>query len=102
MLVEELKTTTALVKDILKNDYKARESDNYLYVKVVSRVNPQALSRPFDDVMYSLKSLGLPSFETVRRARAKIQAAHPELKGSERVQEFRKENEEVFREYAKR
>lgn len=98
---EELKTTTKLVKYLLETEPRTRDSDNYLYVRVVSKIYPQAVSMPFINVMYNLDGLGLPCFETVRRSRAKIQAEHPELKGSSIVQDFRTANEEIFREYAR-
>ena len=98
---DELKNTTKLVKYLLETEPKTRDSDNYLYVRVVNKIYPQAISMPFINVMYNLEGLGLPCFETVRRSRAKIQAKHPELKGSPVIQDFRAANEEVFREYAR-
>lgn len=98
---EELKNTTRLVKYLLETEPKTRDSDNYLYVRVVNKIYPQAVTMPFINVMNNLDGLGLPCFETVRRSRAKIQAKHPELKGSPVVQDFRTANEEIFREYAR-
>ena len=42
-----------------------------------------------------------PAFETVRRARQKVQERNPELQGVERIKAKRKENEEIFREFAR-
>lgn len=97
---KELKNTTELVKVILRDYPMARDSDNYLYIRVMKELNPDTCNMPFAQVMLNLKELGLPCYETVRRSRAKIQSEHPELKGTKRVQEVREENEEIFREYA--
>ena len=43
----------------------------------------------------------IPSFETVRRWRQKIQETHPELRGDEKVRLFRKEREIEMRELMK-
>lgn len=96
---EELKQTQTLVKDILTKYPMARDSDAYLYIRVVKVLNPNALDDKFYNVMLNLKELGLPCFETVRRSRAKLQSTYPELKGSEKVQDFRTMNEEIYREF---
>lgn len=38
----------------------------------------------------------LPSFETIRRCRAKIQAERPDLRAKENVIAFREENEQAY------
>ena len=96
---EELKNTQTLVKDLLTKYPMARDSDAYLYVRVVKELNPSVLDRKFSEVMLNLKDMGLPCFETVRRSRADIQSKNPELKGSDRVQDFRTMNEEIYREF---
>lgn len=50
---------------------------------------------------YESKSLNLPPFESVRRARQKIQRAHPELRSTPEVEEQKILNEEIVRDYAK-
>ena len=97
----ELVKTNDLVKDILVRFPDTRDSDMYLYYKVVNELNPQAVSMPFGSVLLRLDELGLPCFETVRRTRQKIQAEHPDLKGSVVVQSLRSVNEEIFKEYAR-
>jgi len=93
----EFKRTRAIVKAILEECPKSRNSDNVLYSKVVEKLNRGALQKPFVEVMFSLDELGLPCFETVRRTRQKLQAEHPELQACEEVQDFRTEREEEFR-----
>ena len=81
---EELETTEKLVKRILIEYPMARSSDSYLYIRVVKALCPEALNKPFSEVMFNLKELGLPCFETVRRSRQKIQNENPILKANER------------------
>lgn len=98
---KELLNTTDLVKKILLDDPKARDSDNHLYCAVVISVNPDALTKPFWEVLEHMNDFGLPCFETVRRARQKIQAEHPDLKACEVVESLRSINEEIYKEYAR-
>ena len=49
-----------------------------------------------------LSEFGLPTTETVRRTRQKIQAANPWLAGNRCVRKMRQKNEQAFREYARK
>ena len=101
----DLKNTTALVKSILEQDKQCRNSDSFLYLKVLSVVGKQKgidlekMTVPY--FLLNLHGAGMPPFESVRRARQKIQAAHPELAACERVEGFRLENEAEYRAYAR-
>lgn len=100
----DLKNTTALVKSILEQDEQCRNSDSFLYLKVLSAVAKQKgidlekMTVPF--FLMNLHGAGLPPFESVRRSRQKLQQHHPELAANETVQGFRAENEREFRAYA--
>ena len=102
--MNDLKNTTALVKSILEQDKQCRNSDSFLYLKVLSAVAKQKeidlekMTVPY--FLINLHGAGLPPFESVRRARQKIQATFPELAACERVEGFRAENETQFRAYA--
>lgn len=98
---KELKTITAIVKDILEHDPKARNSDEYLYLKVCEKVSGMCMNLPFWKVFLNRKAYGLPPFETVGRARRKLQETHPEFAGNCTVEAQRELNEEVFRDYAR-
>lgn len=103
--MNELKTTTALVKSILETDKQCRNSDSFLYLKVLSEMSKQKgidiekMSVPY--FLTNLHGAGLPGFETVRRTRQKIQQHHPELSACEAVEGFRNANEAEFRAFAK-
>ncbi len=100
----DLKTTKALVKSILEQDKQCRNSDSFLYLKVLSvaaqqkGIDLEKMTVPY--FLVNLHGAGLPPFESVRRARQKIQAAHPELAASESVEGFRAENEAEYRAFA--
>ena len=103
--METIKNTSDLVKAILQDDKQARNSDSYLYLKVISNtankigVNLHGLSVPM--FLLNGADMGFVGFETVRRARQKIQAAYPELAACNRVEGFRTENEAAFRDYVR-
>lgn len=99
---KELKTITAIVKDILVNDPQSRNSDEYLYYKVCQKVGGRFVTLPFWQVVVNRKKYGLPSYETVGRARRKLQETHPELAGNSTVEAHRMLNEEVFKDYARK
>ena len=104
-ITAELKNTNDVVKEILKQSPKARSSDSYLIYEVLATIGKrngidiENMSLPH--FLLHMKEYGFPSFETIRRTRQKIQAAHPELAGSDDVKTQRKANEAVFRGYAK-
>ena len=103
--LRELQATSHIVKEILEECPEARNSDNLLYIKVCSRIGKtngfdiNKMSMP--TILLNLKELNLPVFETVRRARQKIQAEHKHLAANTDVEAQRMLNEESFRTYAK-
>ena len=103
--MSDLYSVHNIVKQILVESKQARNSDSFLYYKVLKRIGEckgidiDNMSVPH--LFLNLKTYGLPIFETVRRARQKIQHDDPELAACKAVKEAREENEEVFREYAK-
>lgn len=96
----EMFNTTALVKDILIVDEKARDSDNYLYLKVIERKGIHADEVTVATYLTNIIALGCPPFESVRRARQKIQAKFPELSASDTVKRYRAENERDVKAFA--
>lgn len=104
--MEKLRNIEKLVFDILQEIEAARGDDYLLYYLVVReyfKTNPSLgdVERvPFAEVMRGHYYFGIPSYETVTRARRKIQANNPELK-TERVARRRRKEEQRFREYAR-
>jgi hypothetical protein len=98
---EELKNTTAIVRNLLINNPQTRNSDDYLYFKVCETIAPECVSNKFWYVLLNRKHYNLPAFESVRRSRQKLQEKCPELAGNDDVEGYRALMEEVFKDYAK-
>lgn len=97
----ELRTTTKLVREVLEENPKARNSDDLLYYQVCLKIDDKCVHLPFPMVFLNRKQFNYPSTETVRRARQKLQATYPELAGDSNVEGQRMVNEEAFRDYAR-
>ena len=101
----DLKNTTARVKSFLEQDKQCRNSDSYLYLKVLSVIGKQKgidldkMTVPF--FLLNLHGAGFPGFETVRRARQKVQQHHPELAACDKVEGFRADLEAEYRDFVK-
>ena len=103
--MQELKTVTSIVMDVLERYPQTRNSDGLLWLKVLEC---QAYKMDMDLRMLSvpsflprIKELGFAPFESVRRTRQKLQATYPHLAASETVQIYRAENEAEFRAFAR-
>ncbi len=102
--LENLKTVSALVKNILETDHKARNTDNHLYLKVLERysglrgIDIHAMTVPV--FLKELDKHSFPGFETVRRSRQKVQATYPNLAPTESVGRKRSKNEMVYKDFA--
>lgn len=100
----ELMTTTNIVKKLLENDPQTRNSDSYLYLKVLGVVerekNISVNQVPVKKFLMHMAEWGFPPFESVRRARQKLQNTFPELSAKPEIKAARKENEKAVKEYA--
>ena len=99
--MRNLKTIEGKVRAVLQKDEEARNDDMLLYLKVCNGCLKDTGAMPFAEVIAQYKYLGLPSFESVGRTRRKLQAEHPELLGSIRIQKLRAKQEQNYRRYAK-
>ena len=101
----ELINITSLVKNLLEKEESTRNSDSLLYLRVLAifaaklGINLSCISVPV--FLLNSKELQFPSYETVSRARRKMQEKNPELRGDKKVQEKRRENEIEFKAYAR-
>ncbi len=102
--MQDLKTTTGIVRSILERDTQARNSDYLLYLEVLKHHATEKgidlWGLPVPLFLTEADRLGFPGFETVRRSRQKVQATFPHLASSKRVAEFRALNEQDFKAYA--
>ena len=78
-----------VVKEVLTEVPEARDDDFKLVVEVYYKLDPTIVGTPFNVVMLGHKELGLPYFESITRARRKLQAMFEELRASENVQDER-------------
>ena len=99
--MKNLISTKSLVKTILENDEQARNSDSFLYFRMLEKIDKTLLAVPVNEFLLTMRAMGIPPFESVRRTRQKIQAECPWLAACDRVKEFRAENEEIYREFAR-
>ena len=103
--MDNLYSTHNIVDELLRHNEKTRNSDNYLYFKVIEIIAKKsgfdAYYMTIPDLLLESKAFGFPAFETVRRTRQKIQHDNPELAGNSTVEAHRTINEERFREYAR-
>lgn len=84
------------VEMVLKHIPESRNSDDRLYYWVCMSYNREIGNKSFMDVMRNRKEYGVPKFETVRRARQKIQA-QGKYEADEAVTEGRYENFKTVR-----
>ena len=85
------------VKTLLIEIPETRDDDMLLYARFCYKYGYVGQSSEFMAVMTNAKRLGMPSYESITRARRKIQEQVPELRGTNR--RARKAEEEVYREY---
>ena len=102
--MKDLKTIQGLVQVLLEQDPRCRNSDGFLYLRVLftyakkNNINLDAMS--ISDFLMNHHGNEFPIFESVRRARQKLQQHRPELAANETVESFRAENEAKFYSYA--
>ena len=96
----ELKTVKKMVEKLLKENLILRGDDDLLFCEICRQIKPETQLMSVCEFFLMRKKMGLPSFESVRRSRQKVQEEHPELKLCERVQESRKRQEEKFYNFA--
>lgn len=103
--MHKILNTSKMVKMALTVCPETRNSDSYLYLKIIEQVaidkGMNIRNIPLPSFLENFQRWGFPPFETVRRTRQKIQAEFPELASLEEVAEARADREEVFREYAR-
>lgn len=103
--MQRLKELSKRVKKILEASEAARNSDNVLYLHLLrdmgreKGIDIDRMSVPM--LLLHCRDLGLPTLESVGRARRKVQAKYPHLCGDDDVQACRELNEETYRQFAR-
>jgi hypothetical protein len=86
-----------VVREILVENERARDDDMYLYSVFCAKYLLVKPDESFYSVMCTWKVRGLPSYESLSRARRKVQEKEPSLSGKEK--HIRQKEEEEYREY---
>lgn len=88
---------TPIVKKMLTIHPETRDSDQRLICWVYAETNPEVLKLSFSKVMWNSAFFNLPSFETIRRTRQKLQHDNPELRGRLYNKRMEKQTEYINR-----
>lgn len=88
-----------MVKKALMKNKSARENDHMLYIEVAYMINPALVNINFVENFMEARRNGLPNFESVSRARRKIQEQNPELRGNPENQIGRQIKQIEFEDY---
>ena len=76
----KLKTVESRVREILRDCPASRFDDMLLILHYYNRDGYlRAGELPLADIVFNYKSYGLPCFESIRRARQRVQSLFPEL-----------------------
>lgn len=89
------------VKRIMEADIMTRDDDGLLIARFDAELNPMVYGLTYVQVMSDRAGLGLPSCESIRRARQKVQEEYPELQGSERAKKARQQKREEIEEFVR-
>ena len=92
-----------IVKDTLTNIERARNDDYMLTYFVIKKYldEKDIKIEYFYQIMMFHKTYGLPSIESITRARRLLQRKYPELRADREVEKIRAKEEERYRELAK-
>lgn len=102
MKLKDLYTLEDRVKEILETNVETRKDDMYLYLMYCCSQIQDLQAETFADLFqYSecRKMYNIKTFESVSRARRKIQAKEPRLK-DEKVSAIRYEQQNIYEDYA--
>ncbi len=95
MKENKVRQTAELVKDLMENDKKAREDDFYLYGEVIKLFGVSTRCH-LNTIFRYIRQKRIPPFETVNRARRRIQELYPELRANDFVESARLDKSEQY------
>ena len=98
--MQKLMKVEEVVEQILRKDEYARSNDVYLILRYISKVYPYEIGKKFEEAMTNVSKKGL-SFESITRARRKIQNKYPELK-NDKVANFRDKKQKEYIAYSRK
>lgn len=95
--MSRVREVTPKVFDVLQSYPETRGDDKELVLKVYMKYYGVTPLTPFKSVMKNKK---LPSFESIRRARQKIQSYYPDFRATDSVEEIRMTEQEDYIAYS--
>ena len=98
--MQKLIKVEEVVEQILRQDKYSRNNDIYLILKYITKVYPYEVGKRFEEAMTNVSKKGL-SFESITRARRKIQNKYPELK-NDKVANFRDKKQKDYIAYSRK
>lgn len=98
--MRDMRKLENIVRHALEESREARDDDFLLIFKVYKAINESVIYKDFRQVMRDHVQYRLPSFESITRARRKVQKETPELRSSKRTKEIRAIEQDAFRDYA--
>ena len=96
--MSRVREVTPKVFEILKKYPETRDNDKELLLKVYTKYYHVFLADPFYKVM---RRKDLPSMESIRRARQRIQEYYPDFRAKEPVESIRIAEQEDYIEYSR-
>ena len=94
---EDLKTIAQRVEALLRQYPGTRNDDRELFVTYYGKYHGIDYYMPFGAVMRNKK---LPSFESIRRTRQKLQETHEDLRGDKQTEQRRLDAQIDYIEYS--
>lgn len=98
MKKNEVRQTAELVKDLMVKNKKAREDDFFLYGEVIKLFGVSTRCH-LNTIFRYIRQKRIPPFETVNRARRRIQELYPELRADSFVESARLDKGEEFMDF---
>ena len=86
-----------VVKDILSWNPNTRDDDFILIYEVYRKINPLVLKLSFGEILLCHNHFELPSFESIRRSRQKVQQNNPNLRATENTRRARNKKEDYYK-----
>lgn len=92
-----MKDLSGIVKKVLTEHKDARDSDFRTIGWVIKSLRPEVMDMKLSQVLWNHKELNIPSFETIRRTRQKVQHDNPDLRGEAYNKRMEKQKDYIDR-----
>ena len=100
--MKQQKTVESRVLEILKECPMSRYDDMLLILHYYNQYGYiPAGNLPLEDIVFNYRAYGLPCFETIRRARQRVQSLFPEYSRNPQKEEQSERVQSLFPEYSR-